>query len=143
MHTAGVVDASWRCRADHLPGSSGRRGAALPNLAVLDQGDGAARRRGRPLRHALRACGVGAGPSGRADRAARRTAGISVRLPQRRRPAQHSPHGQGARSPAGSPGVLFSGPDGMQSRPRQRGELFLHASGGGLGLGDGSQCAWV
>ncbi|GAA4483617.1 hypothetical protein GCM10023191_005440 [Actinoallomurus oryzae] len=25
---------------------------------------------GRPLRHALRACGVGAGPSGRADRAA-------------------------------------------------------------------------
>jgi hypothetical protein len=46
---------------------------SLPNLAVLDQGDGAPRRRSRPLRHALRACGVGAGPSGRADRAAQRS----------------------------------------------------------------------
>jgi hypothetical protein len=46
---------------------------ALPNLAVLDQGDGAPRRRSRPLRHALRACGVGAGPYGRADRTAHRT----------------------------------------------------------------------
>jgi hypothetical protein len=46
--------------------------SALPNWAFLDQGDGAPRRRSRPLRHALRACGVGAGPSGRADRAAER-----------------------------------------------------------------------
>jgi hypothetical protein len=42
----------------------------LPNFAVVNQGGGAARRRSRPLRPALRGCGVGAGPSGRADRAA-------------------------------------------------------------------------
>jgi len=39
---------------------------------------GASAAAGRPLRHALRACGVGAGPSGRADRAARR----GMRSPQ-------------------------------------------------------------
>ena len=37
---------------------------------------------GRPLRHALRACGVGAGPSGRADRAAYRVK-VAVPGPQR------------------------------------------------------------
>ncbi|MCW2860917.1 MAG: hypothetical protein JWP48_2625, partial [Actinoallomurus sp.] len=34
---------------------------------------------GRPLRHALRACGVGAGPSGRADRAAHCTEQMQAR----------------------------------------------------------------
>jgi hypothetical protein len=54
------------CKTDML------RPGTLPNLAVLDQGcGGAQRRRSRPLRHALQACGVGAGPSGRAGRAAR------------------------------------------------------------------------
>jgi hypothetical protein len=55
-----ALDRSWGLRASVAVGAAFR--------AV--RGGGASAAADRPLRHALQACGVGAGPSGRADRAA-------------------------------------------------------------------------
>jgi hypothetical protein len=59
---------------------------------------------GRPLRHGLRACGVGAGPSGRADRAAHRTKATVVDAPQ----LCNRPRATAARDGRGPAGQLSS-----------------------------------
>ena len=90
----------------------------LPNFAVLDQAAAAVPPSPRPLRHALRACGVGAGPYGRAGRTARRSTAVAVGALQRHRQARAAAARQGAGPPADSLWSPYGWPTAIERQPR-------------------------
>ena len=110
----------------------------MPNSAVLDQGGGASAAAGRPLRHALRACGVGAGPSGRADRAAHRTKNQPQILSSVIRPGRSRVTGAGP--PADSHSLALRVPSASDGSPAHEvtGAGSSASGGGASGSGMGA-----